>query len=222
MKKILIISAAAMAAAISLAGCSAGNSSAGNSSAGGSMPGMDHGTSAGSSATREVSSEAASSNVPASVPAAGADHSAADTMFLQMMIPHHQQAVEMSNTILGKSNIDPRVTALAKKIKAEQTPEIATMTGWLNGWSEPSAMGSGGSMSGMMSGEDMNKLGSAQGAEASKLFLSQMMVHHESAVTMAKKEASYGKSANAIALAKSIVTSQEAELKDMKDLLAAL
>ncbi|MET3948319.1 uncharacterized protein (DUF305 family) [Arthrobacter sp. UYCu512] len=198
MKKILTLSAAAIAAAIALAGCSAGS--------GGSMPGMNMG---GSGTSTD------------SAPIAVGDHNGADTTFAQMMIPHHTQAVEMSDLILKKQGIDPKVTALATKIKAEQAPEITTMTGWLKTWNEPSQM-SGGGMSGAMSSDDMTKLDVAQGAEAAKLYLSQMTTHHQGAVAMAKTEEATGKSTDAVTLSKNIVTSQEAEIQEMKNLLATL
>ncbi|MDD1478587.1 DUF305 domain-containing protein [Arthrobacter sp. H16F315] len=198
MKKILTISATALAAAIALAGCSAGS--------GGSMPGMNMG---GSGTSTD------------SAPIAIGDHNGADTTFAQMMIPHHTQAVEMSDLILKKQGIDPKVTALAVKIKAEQAPEITTMSGWLQAWNEPSQM-SGGGMSGAMSSDDMTKLDAAQGAEAAKLYLSQMITHHQGAVTMAKTEEATGKNTDTVTLSKNIVTSQEAEIQEMKNLLATL
>lgn len=198
MKKFLTLSATALAATIALAGCSAGTD-------GGGMPGMNHGSSSSMS-----------------TPAAATDHNAADTMFAQAMIPHHAQAVEMSTTILAKQGIDSRVISLATTIKAAQAPEIEKMTAWLTGWGEPAAMAAGHSMSGMMSADEMAKLDTAQGTEAAKLYLSQMVLHHEGAVSMAQAETGDGKNPNAVALAKSIVSSQESEIKDMKALLATL
>lgn len=96
------------------------------------------------------------------------------------------------------------------------------MTTWLTGWAEPTAMAADHSMNGIMTSADMDKLKAAEGAEASKLFLTQMIAHHEGAVAMAKSEVTDGKNADAVALAKSIVASQENEIKDMKDLLATL
>lgn len=200
MKKCLTLSATAVAAMIALAGCS----TAAND---GSMPGMNHGSSSTSTMQATV---------------AGGLHNAADTMFAQMMTPHHVQAVEMSDLMLAKTGLDPKITALATKIKAAQGPEIMKMTAWLTGWSEPTAMAGDHSMNGMMSATDMDKLKAAQGSEASKLFLTQMIAHHEGAVEMAKSEVADGKNADAVALAKSIVASQETEIKDMKDLLASL
>ncbi|AOT02783.1 DUF305 domain-containing protein [Arthrobacter sp. U41] len=200
MKKTLAISATALAAVIALAGCSTGSVSGGSTGSG-----MDH------------------SSMPASsAPAAAADHNGSDAMFAQAMIPHHAQAVEMSDMILKKQGIDAGITALATKIKAAQAPEIEKMTGWLKDWNEPTQAPSGHSMTGMMSGEDLAKLDAAQGTEAAKLFLSQMIAHHEGAVEMANAEVRSGSNPEAIQLAKDIAASQTGEIQEMKDLLAGL
>jgi uncharacterized protein (DUF305 family) len=198
--KFLPVAATAIAAAIALAGCAA---SGGSSSSGTSMPGMDHGASS-------------------SAPAAASDHNAADVTFAQMMIPHHAQAVEMSEMILKKQDIPAEVTALATRIKDAQGPEIEKMTGWLTGWNESTQMPTGHSMDGMMGADDMSKLEAAQGVEAAKLFLTQMVAHHQGAVAMAKTETTDGKNPEAVQLAKDIVSSQEAEIKEMQTLLASL
>ena len=75
---------------------------------------------------------------------------------------------------------------------------------------------------GMMGDDDLKKLDAAQGTDAAKLFLAQMIAHHEGAVMMAKTESSQGKNPDAISLSKAIVTAQEAEIQEMKDLLASL
>src|SRR4029079_6009629 len=64
-------------------------------------------------------------------------HNDADVMFAQHMIPHHQQAMEMSDMLLGKQGIDPRVVQLANQIKAAQGPDIQQMQGWLTEWGTP-------------------------------------------------------------------------------------
>ncbi|MFF2243457.1 DUF305 domain-containing protein [Arthrobacter sp. NPDC058130] len=203
MKKTLTFSALGIAAAIALAGC-AGNT---GSAATNTMPGMGSGG-------MGMSSSAA--------PAA-ADHNAADIMFVQGMIPHHAQAVEMSDIMLKKEGLDVRITALATKIKAAQAPEIEQMTQWLNSWNEPAQMAGGHGMGdGMMDDDDLKKLDAAQGTDAAKLFLTGMIAHHGGAVMMAKAEISQGKNPDAISLSKAIVTSQEAEIQEMKTLLASL
>ncbi|AXJ09196.1 DUF305 domain-containing protein [Arthrobacter sp. PM3] len=200
MKKSLTISATALAAAIALAGCSAESGGA-------------------TSTSPERSTSAGSSPAPAG---ASANHNGFDTLFAQGMIPHHRQAVEMSEMMLGKQGIDSRVTALATKIKAAQGPEIDTMTGWLQAWNEPNQMAGGHAMSGMMGDDDLKKLDAAQGTEAARLFLTQMIAHHEGAVEMANAEVRSGKDAAAVRLAREIAAAQTTEIAEMKQLLAAL
>jgi uncharacterized protein (DUF305 family) len=153
-------------------------------------------------------------------------HNSSDALFAQSMIPHHAQAVEMSDLMLGKKGVNPAVTKLATDIKAAQGPEIERMNGWLKDWNEPTAMAghgeAGHSMSGMMSEDDLKALEAAQGGEADKLFLTQMIAHHEGAVQMAQAEIADGQNSDAVKLAEDIVAAQEAEIKAMRDLLAGL
>jgi uncharacterized protein (DUF305 family) len=209
-KKLLTIPATAIAATIALAGCSTGSGQ-------GTMPGMSHGSSG------PMSSGAASNMAPD----ASADHNAADIMFAQMMIPHHAQAVEMSDLMLAKADLPQAVASLAARIKAAQAPEIQQMEDWLKRWNQPTGMMTdhampGSSMMGMVDQADLDKLKAAQGTEAVRLFLSQMIAHHEGAIAMAKTETSSGKHADAVTLSKAIITAQEAEILEMKALLAAL
>jgi uncharacterized protein (DUF305 family) len=105
-----------------------------------------------------------------------------------MMIPHHNQAIEMSDMLLAKSGIDPKVTALAQKIKAAQGPEVAQMSGWLAGWGQNPSPSMGG-MAGMdhgdgtMSKVDMDALETATGDKAAQLFVTGMIKHHQGAIT---------------------------------------
>jgi uncharacterized protein (DUF305 family) len=165
-----------------------------------------------------VSGGSAASDAPAS----SDSFNAADVAFAQMMIPHHGQAVEMSDEILGKDGIDQDTVDLATGIKAAQEPEIEQMESWLDAWGADRAMaGMGHGTDGMMSEDDMSALDEATGSEAARLFLQQMMVHHEGAITMARTELQAGKNAEAKALAEAIIAAQEAEIQEIKDLLAA-
>jgi uncharacterized protein (DUF305 family) len=169
---------------------------------------------------------------PSGAPASAAAFNDADVTFAQAMIPHHQQAVEMAALAGGRAT-SAEVKDLAAKIKAAQQPEIDTMTGWLTAWGRPAAMPGmsmspdmGGmnhsSMPGMMSDADMNKLAGAKGAAFDKQFLTMMISHHEGAITMARQESAQGSNPDAVALAKTIVTDQEAEITTMKDMLTKL
>lgn len=206
MKKTLITTAAGLGAALLLSACSTGSGGSGGDMAG--MPG--HGTPA--------SSAPASS---AGTPAQGG-HNAADTVFAAMMIPHHSQALEMSGVVLEKQGIPSDVTALARRIQQAQGPEIATLTSWLGAWGEKQADHGGHSMDGMMSAEDIDQLKSAQGTAAARLFLTQMIRHHEGALTMARTESRDGKDVKAVELSRKIVADQAAEIAEMKKLLAGL
>lgn len=139
-------------------------------------------------------------------------------MFTAMMIPHHEQAIEMADLVLAKDDIDPEVAALAERIKAAQAPEIEQMTQWLDDWGVtemPSSMGHGG----MMGDGDMEALEQASGPEAQRLFLEGMIVHHEGAIDMAEDELAGGENPDARQLASSIIESQSAEIAEMRELL---
>ena len=208
-KRAILIGAGAAAALVISAGCS-GSESGPEQSGGGS-----------SSATAESSSQ---------------DHNDADVMFAQHMIPHHQQAIEMSDVVLAKKGIDPRVTDLATEIKAAQGPEIKQMQDWLGQWGNPpmppmateeghgghDMEGMSGDGMGMMSEEELTALNNAKGVEVSRLFLTGMITHHEGAIAMAQTEIEDGKFAPAVELARAIVKTQQAEIDTMKGILETL
>ncbi|KTR02299.1 DUF305 domain-containing protein [Curtobacterium luteum] len=179
------------------------------------------GLSLASCSTSTSGSRAASS----SSTSAASRHNEQDVMFAQMMLPHHEQAVEMSDVLLAKgSGVDPDVAALAEQITAEQSPEINQLSTWLQGWGEPTEpehSGAGHSTSGMMSDSDMDDLDQASADDAGKLYLEQMVQHHKGAVDMAKAEAEKGKNVDAVAMAKSIVSSQTEQITQMQDMLGS-
>ena len=194
--------------------------------------GTDTDTSASSAASSEATSVATTGSTGATT--GDAAHNGADVMFAQGMIPHHQQAIEMSDMILAKQGIDPAVVSLANDIKDAQGPEIEQMQGWLQEWGMASAPMPGpagmpghdmpghempGGGMGMMSEADMVALSNAQGADAGRLFLTQMIEHHEGAITMAQQEIDNGVFPAAVALARAIVSAQQAEITTMQDLL---
>ncbi|MEU7001137.1 DUF305 domain-containing protein [Nonomuraea sp. NPDC046570] len=157
---------------------------------------------------------------PTSAPASSAVFNDADVMFAQMMIPHHEQAVEMADLAATRA-ADPEVKELAEKIKEAQDPEIATMESWLREWGKPVPTGGmGHDMPGIMSEGDMKKLEAAKGTEFDKQFVTMMIAHHEGAIDMARTEEAKGVNPEAKALAKTIVTTQQAEIDQMEQILA--
>ncbi len=214
------------------------------------------------SATKEATSSAAPSPTQTSSAAPAGAHNRADMHFAHMMIPHHQQAIEMSDITLAKQGIDPRVVDLATQIKAAQGPEIEQMQGWMSQWGTPMSgmpgmggmpgmdhggmrgsgpsttttmpmpsgsmmpgmpgMGGMSGMAGMMSPAEMDALKNAQGVEASKLFLTGMIKHHQGALTMAQDEVKNGQFPDAVAMAESILESQQKEIDTMNQILGSL
>ncbi len=105
-----------------------------------------------------------------------------EVMFFQMMIPHHQQAIEMSQMALGKSS-DPEILALSEGIIGAQEHEIEHMQSWLDDAGANLDMGHQMDM-GMLSDAEMTALENAEGEEFDKLFLEGMIAHHEGAIQM--------------------------------------
>ncbi len=157
-------------------------------------------------------------------PANAAAFNDADVTFAQMMIPHHQQAVEMAAMADGRAS-SAEVKDLAAKIKGAQQPEIDTMNQWLTAWGKPTAapdMGHGSATHGMMSDADMATMMDAKGADFDKRFLTMMIAHHEGAVTMAGDETAKGSHVDAKALAEKIITDQRTEITTMRGMLGKL
>jgi uncharacterized protein (DUF305 family) len=200
----VIAAGVALVAALAFAGCTAGGGNGGN----GGMDGMDH----DGTAMRQTD---------------GADEAnQADIMFAQMMIPHHQQAIEMSEIILAKGGVDPDVVELAEQIKAAQAPEIEQMESWLDDWGAPSMMDGdsgdmgGMGMNGMLSDDEIDALEAADGATGTTLFLEGMIEHPEGAIDMAEQHQRNGENEAELELSASIITSQTAEIERMQELLA--
>ena len=152
------------------------------------------------------------------------DFNDADVMFAQMMIPHHEQAIELSDIALDPTvGAGEAVRALATQIKSAQDPEITTMKSLLAAWGESPAMDSSmdhsDMMSGMLSPDDLAGLSALRGAEFDRAWLEAMIAHHEGAIEMALDVQLNGSNTAVKTLADAIVTGQEAEIETMQQLL---
>ncbi|KAA9289871.1 DUF305 domain-containing protein [Corynebacterium amycolatum] len=229
MKRTLVLSALAVASTLALAACGEATDS-GNT---------DATTSATSTATTTAETTETTRAATEEDGEISADHNDADIMFAQMMIPHHKQAVEMSEMLLAKEGIPAQVVEFAQGVIDAQGPEIDRMNAMLEAWGQQLVTDSGGgkgtmdeiggmdhgemgSMSGMMSQEDMTALEEAQGTGAARLYLEQMTAHHEGAVDMARDEVADGQNPHAITLAEQIINDQEAEIAQMQQMLTDL
>jgi uncharacterized protein (DUF305 family) len=110
----------------------------------------------------------------------------ADVRFVQGMIAHHAQAIEMTGLVGARSRHDD-VKLIARRIALSQVDEIAMMREWLSTRGQ-AASGEhahhGAAMPGMLTAEEMGRLGSAAGAEFDRLFLELMIKHHAGALRM--------------------------------------
>lgn len=145
------------------------------------------------------------------------EFSGMDIMFAQMMIPHHEQAVEMSSLAPGRAQ-NPAVLELAAQISAEQDPEIDQMKSWLESAGASVDMGHEMAMSGMLSDEEIDALSKATGAEFEELFLKGMIAHHEGAIDMAEMVTNSNND-EASALGEAIIRSQTEQIQYMYELL---
>ena len=221
MKRSTTLTTLALASALALAGCgTSGEETAGEA------PEATTSAAAGAGST-----DTATAAPSTSAEAVTEEHNDADPMFAQMMIPHHQQAVQMSEVMLAKDDLDPDVEELANKVVAAQGPEIDQLKNMLETWGEPTSMESGGmegmdhgsdsgaGMEGMMTEEQMQELEAAEGAEAAEMYLTMMTAHHRGAIDMAQEQVAEGQNPQAIEMAQKVIEDQEAEIQEMDRLL---
>ncbi|GAB2690296.1 DUF305 domain-containing protein [Nocardia thraciensis] len=147
------------------------------------------------------------------------DFNDADVSFLQMMYPHHAQAVDMAKLVPSRSR-NPQLITLAAKVEQAQAPEMQQFTDLLRSFGKPAPAATGHAMPGMMSQDQMTGLQHATGAEFDRMWMQMMIAHHEGAIDMANTELAQGANPDAKRLAQSIVTAQQAEIQQMRGMLA--
>ncbi|WP_435972853.1 DUF305 domain-containing protein [Streptomyces sp. Qhu_M48] len=215
---------AVTATGLLLAACGTDDTTSGTGHGGTSHGGASASASASASAPTSPSATADGSAGGASAPGAFND---ADVMFAQMMIPHHEQALEMAQLAEGRAE-DPEVKKLVAAIERAQDPEIQKMKAWLKGWGRPESAGHGSGaegshgMAGMMSDRDMKDLAAVKGRAFDRRFAELMIAHHDGAVEMAKDEQRNGRNATAKALADDVVRTQSAEVTALREVLDRL
>ena len=234
------IGAAALAAALTLAGCGGSSGNAESTAQSADLP-----AAAGAAAG---AADAAGGTTGAARPT---NFNSTDVAFVQGMIPHHRQAVEMAKLAAAHTK-NPQVLKLAKGIEGAQAPEIAKMTGWLKAWGEEVPQGTiaeehhdegadhmhaageadhhdeeeahphvHGGEGGMMTHEQMDGLEKLKGTAFDKAFLAMMVEHHTGAVTSATNAIARGLNPDVKTLCRAIVKGQTAEIVLMKKLLKA-
>ena len=174
-----------------------------------------------------------SRTLPQSTRATLPQRSQADVEFMQGMIMHHSQAVEMTALIPSHTQ-NKDVRSLGARISSSQSDEIKFMQRWLAARGEPISMAMPGMpdmdkadqpmalMPGMLTPEQMEVLRKAKGAEFDHLFLTGMIQHHNGALTMVKDlfdTAGAGQDADLFNFATDADNTQRAEIRIMQSML---
>ncbi|MGI5498708.1 DUF305 domain-containing protein [Lentzea sp. CA-135723] len=145
-----------------------------------------------------------------------------DVMFLQMMLPHHQQGVEMVALAKDRAQ-NEELRMLAAAIEQTQITEAGTMRDWLTSWGEPltappdAHTGHGGMRE--SDPKEVARLAALRGAEFDQRLLNVMIAHQDDAVQMARWESSGGASQEVKDLAGRIDQSRTAQIAMMKKFL---
>jgi uncharacterized protein (DUF305 family) len=157
--------------------------------------------------------------------------SKADAQFMQDMIPHHNQAVQMSALVADRTN-RPEIVDVAGRIDVSQADEIEFMQRWLRERGEDvpdptahEAMHTSHQMAGMASPEQMTQLAESSGTDFDRLFLQLMIPHHEGAVTMVDellKQPGAAYDPLMFEFTTDITNDQTAEIERMNKLLVSL
>jgi len=149
---------------------------------------------------------------------ASGNYTGADIMFLQMMIPHHQQAVDISDLAISKSK-DAELLALAKKIRADQADEIVQMKAWLKDAGASEDMGhSMDGMGGMLNDAELSALKIESGSKFDILWLKGMTGHHDGAIHMTQMIED-AQNPDIKAFGVKVIADQSEQIAQMKEML---
>lgn len=156
-------------------------------------------------------------------------HTAADVTFMQGMIGHHAQAIEMTELLKTRTSSDD-MRKLAQRIEVSQADEIKMMRDWLEmrGAEVPGEHAHhapGARMPGMLTADEMARLAAARGPAFDKLFLEYMIRHHEGALVMVRDlfaTPSAGQESEIYAFASDVVADQRMEIARMVGMLKEL
>src|SRR5258705_7998171 len=173
-----------------------------------------------------------SKTVPPSTRATLPPRSQADVEFMQGMIMHHAQAVEMTALIASHTE-NKELRSLGARISSSQSDEIKLMQRWLAARGERISVDIPGMdmsrhsshqqlMPGMLTPEQMEALRKAKDAEFDHLFLTGMIQHHDGALTMVKDlfdTAGAGQDADVFNFATDADNTKRAEIKIMQSML---
>ena len=145
--------------------------------------------------------------------------------FVGQMITHHEQAVELSDSVLRHQGIEPRVTASAQFIAQDQTNEIAAMGAWLKAWNAPRDAHEHHAhhdMPGMVPGDEISRFQMMPAEEAPAEFVRLMIFHHEGAVSMSQDVLTEAHNTFVLNIARHLIREQSLEIGYLRRLSTEL
>jgi len=166
-------------------------------------------------------------------------HNEHDVAFAAETVPHHEQGLHLV-ALTADRDVTAAFAVLTERIEAGQSADLEQLTGWLNRWDEPTptaepmdesllrVRSATGALRGLMrtrmgpwalSAEDLQEVRTSGGADFEDRWLRTMITHHQGAISMARHEIAQGEYPPALALAEQIVTTQQAEVEEMRALL---
>jgi len=166
-------------------------------------------------------------------------HNQHDVAFAAEMVPHHEQGLHLV-ALAADRHVTAEFAAITARIADGQSADLEQLTGWLTRWDEPtpttepldesllSQRSATGAMRGAMrtrmgpwalSAEDLQEVRTSRAADFEERWLRTMIVHHQGAISMARHEITQGEYPPAVELAEQIVTTQQAEVEEMRLLL---
>jgi uncharacterized protein (DUF305 family) len=138
-----------------------------------------------------------------------------DIKFLRDMLPHHQQTMEISGLIKGRSTT-PNLVKIADAMAAEGSTEIDKMNGWLGEWKTGVSDSGHQAHEMVVSPKDVALLGSFTGPEFDKQWSALLARHLRDGVKMAESQTSAGSHAGVKALAKGMIDAQTSIISDLE------
>ena len=150
-----------------------------------------------------------------------AGYNDSDVHFLGMMVPHHQQAIDMSDVLLGSDVDDAKVRDLAQRIKDGQERENEQMRAWADEWGIEKDMEHHSThiANGMFHPEQLEQFEALRGDELRTAFLEMMHFHHNHVIKMTQDEVDRGGYEPLREMAKEMIEVQTAEMGEMEELL---
>jgi uncharacterized protein (DUF305 family) len=147
-------------------------------------------------------------------------YNALDTWYVQMMVPHHTQAVQLATLAVTRTD-NPGIRAFADRIRAGQSAEIAVLEGWLQARGLPLGDHDHQTMPGMQTEQAVQELAAARGIDFDRRFVKMMSDHHQGAIEMSTRVLTGGSDLAVEELATAIAAEQAIEISRLRELIQA-